>query len=85
MRSYAPSQLESRGFTRLGIATQEMPGHGRVRRALIALDLAHGSVAAFRMEDGTWELFKTPDARPGFIDAPLLAVQQGSTESGNPV
>jgi hypothetical protein len=83
-KSYDPSQLESQGFVRLGISADKMPGYGLIRRTLIELDLAHGSVSAFRLAAGDWELFKAPDARPGFIDLPLLpkdTVQQGSTES----
>jgi hypothetical protein len=64
--------IEAQGYVSTGIVQDTMPGYGRICRALIDLDLSHGSLTAFRMEDGRWEFFKTPDAAPGFKSEPML-------------
>jgi hypothetical protein len=72
MITHKREAIEARGYESTGIVQDTMPGYGRIRRALIDLNLAHESLTAFRMEDGRWEIFKTPDAKTGFKDEPLL-------------
>lgn len=70
--SHSREFLESKGYQGTGITTPDLPGYGLICKTLIKLDLAHGSITAFRLDSGGWELFRTPEATPGFKDLPLL-------------
>lgn len=72
MITHTQSSLERQGFQPTGIVQDEMPGYTRLCKTLMQLDLAHGSLTAFRMSGGAWEFYKTPNATAGFKDEPMF-------------
>ena len=71
--NHKQADLERQGYVALDEAPrQNMPGLNALRDQHVKHDLKWGGVTAFRMEDGTWQFFRTPRAVPGFVDEPML-------------
>jgi hypothetical protein len=66
------SKVIAAGFVPTGDTTTTMPGLWYLTSVAKRLDVSVAGIAAFRLSDTLWEVFKRPDCKPGYKSEAML-------------
>lgn len=66
------SKVVAAGFVPTGDTLPTMPGVCYLTRIAKRLDVDAAGIAAFRLSDTLWEVFKRPDCKPGYKSEAML-------------
>lgn len=70
--NHSEYQLEMAGYTETTYVFDDMPTLTRVRECHIKENLRYNSITFFRMQDGKWQGWISPNKVEGFIEEAML-------------